>query len=297
MTFKDNAQLDTSHARGSGKGKGIVLAGGGGIGTLLLVGLYLLMGGSPQGAGDILMSNQGTWQDETASGETSFEHCQTGADAMEHADCLLIGAGNFTDKFWTETLPVQFGAEYTRPYQVIFQGSTNSGCGQATSATGPFYCSADTTSYYDTSFFSQLEQLGGSAAPLAQMYIVAHEIGHHVQTIEGTIGQIDYNDPGPESMAVKMELQADCYAGMALSSADDGENAMLEPITPEQVQAAIDTARAVGDDNIQRYSGQGVRPDAWTHGSSEQRQEAFLTGYEKQSMAACDYPGFGHYRG
>ena len=146
------------------------------------------------------------------------------------------------------------------------------------------------------SFFEQLEQLGGTNAPLAQMYIVAHEFAHHIQQLEGTLSLSNYNDPGEDSNAVKIELQADCYAGIWISQADKGDDALLEPITEEQVAGAIDTARAVGDDNIQQRSGGEVRPDLWTHGSSEQRQNAFLTGYNEGTMASCDTLGRGVYR-
>ena len=127
------------------------------------------------------------------------------------------------------------------------------------------------------------------------MYIVAHEFAHHVQQLEGTLSMSNYNDPGADSDAVKVELQADCYAGIWIAHADKGENALLEPITEEQVQGAIDTARAVGDDNIQRRTGGEVRPDLWTHGSSEQRQNALLTGYREGNMAACDTLGVREY--
>src|SRR5699024_881670 len=127
------------------------------------------------------------------------------------------------------------------------------------------------------------------ALPISQMYIVAHEFGHHVQQLEGTLGLSNYNDPGADSNAVKIELQADCYAGIWASHADKGEDALLEPITPEQVATAVDTARAVGDDNIQQRSGGEIRPDTFTHGSSQQRQDAFLTGYNEGSMASCDF--------
>lgn len=298
MTFKDNVQLDTSRAR-SGGGKGMALAGGGGIGGLLLVGLFLLLGGSPSQVDDMLGQYSAPVQNETTGGEgaEAFDHCNETDAADKYDDCRLIGAAMSVDQFWEKTLPEQYGAEYSEPGLVIFQDATTSGCGQASASTGPFYCGADQSAYFDVSFFSQLKQLGGSDSSLAQMYIVAHEFGHHIQTLEGTIGQIDYRNPGKDSMAVKMEMQADCYAGMWIGQADKGEDALLDPITDKQVQAAIDTARAVGDDNIQRRSGGDIQPDLWTHGSSEQRQEAFLTGYREGSMAACDFPEFGHYKG
>lgn len=299
MTFKDNVQIDPSRARSGGGGRGVALAGGGGVGSLLLVGLYLLLGGSPSEVDDMLGQYSAPVENETSEGEGTdqFAHCYEDDAGNKYADCLVIGAAEAVDQFWAQTLPSQYGTDYSTPGLVVFQNATTSGCGQATAATGPFYCGADQSAYFDVSFFDQLEQFGASDDPLAKMYIVAHEFGHHIQYLEGTIGQIDYRDPGKDSMAVKMEMQADCYAGMWVGQADKGEDAWLEPITEQQVQAAIDTARAVGDDNIQQRSGGDVQPDLWTHGSSEQRQEAFLTGYREGSMAACDFPGFGHYKG
>lgn len=289
MTFKDDARINGRRAR-SGGSRGVAVGGGLGIGGVLLVGIFLLLGGDPQQAGQVLNSSQ--WQNHTSSGsgEEAFAHCQTGADANEHTDCRVEFTGASVDSFWQVQLPAQAGIQYEQPGLVIFQNSVQSGCGFASASTGPFYCGADQSAYFDVSFFEQLDRLGGVNAPLAQMYIVAHEFGHHIQYLEGTLGLIDYNNPGEDSMAVLMELQADCYAGMWVGQADKGEDAMLEPITDEQVQAAVDTARAVGDDNIQQRSGGEVQPDLWTHGSSEQRSEAFLTGYREGTMTACNYP-------
>ena len=253
MTFRKDANYTGGRRARTGGGRGGTIAAGGGLGSLLLIGLFLLFGGNPSDLGQITGGGQGE-----ATG--SLEHC-----------------------------------EYTEPLLVVFQNTVQSGCGMASAQTGPFYCPADQGAYFDVSFFEQLEQLGGTNAPLAQMYIVAHEFAHHVQQLEGTLSMSNYNDPGADSDAVKVELQADCYAGIWIAHADKGENALLEPITEEQVQGAIDTARAVGDDNIQRRTGGEVRPDLWTHGSSEQRQNALLTGYREGNMAACDTLGVREY--
>jgi len=228
--------------------------------------------------------------------ESTLEHCNTPEDGNRDADCRVDFTAQSVDQMWATMLPEQAGIEYREPGRVVFENVVASGCGQATSATGPFYCPADQSAYFDVSFFDQLNRIGGTNSPLAQMYIVAHEFGHHVQQLEGTLSLSNYNDPGEDSNAVKIELQADCYAGIWVAHADKGENAMLEPITREQVAGAIDTARAVGDDNIQKRSGGEVRPDLWTHGSSEQRQNAFLTGYNEGTMAACDTLERGVYR-
>lgn len=301
MTFKSGASFDRGRASTGKRGRGAAVAGGGlGVGGLLLVGLFVLLGGNPQQAGELLQGSQNQWQNEITAGEDTgedaFEHCFSGGDAAnQYADCRVIMTAQSVDDFWIDALPAQAGIEYTQSGLVVFEDSVQSGCGYASAATGPFYCGGDQTSYFDVSFFNQLDQLGGTNAPLAQMYIVAHEFGHHIQFLEGTLGHIDYNNPGEDSLAVQMELQADCYAGMWVGQADKGEDAMLEPITPEQVSAAVDTARAVGDDNIQRRSGGEVQPDLWTHGSSEQRSQAFLTGYEQGTMEACNYPGLKTY--
>lgn len=309
MTFKKDANFGGKRAstgRGGRGGRGGAIAAGGGIGSLLLVGLFLLMGGSPSQIDDLFGAQEqsqpaidgGSEVREKYAGEDGGElsHCQTFEDGNVYADCRVEFTGWSVDDVWAEILPQQAGIDYIEPGRAIFQDTAQSGCGMASAATGPFYCPVDQAAYFDVSFFEQLEQFGGSDGPFAQMYIVAHEFGHHIQQLEGTLGLSNYNEPGADSNAVKIELQADCYAGIWASRADKGENALLEPITPEQVANAVDTARAVGDDNIQQRSGGEVRPDAFTHGSSHQRQEAFLTGYNEGTMAACDTLGRGVYR-
>ncbi|HHU45427.1 MAG TPA: metalloprotease [Actinomycetales bacterium] len=267
------------------------MAIGGGIGGLLLVGLFMLLGGDPS---QLQQPQQQPGGQQGAQG--GFEHCQTGEDANEHVDCRIEFTGISVDRVWAEQLPAQAGIAYQPPGIEIFDGSTQSGCGYASASTGPFYCPADEDSYYDVTFFDQLERMGGGDGPLAQQYVVAHEFAHHIQKLEGTLGLSDYNDPGPDSNAVKIELQADCYAGIWAHYADKGPDAILEPLTDEQVADALQTARAIGDDTIQQHSGGDVRPDLWTHGSAEQRADAFLTGYRTGQMSQCDTLDRGVYR-
>lgn len=299
MTFRGGVRKTGNRARtGGGGGRGGRIAAGGGLGTLVLVGLFLLLGGSPAQLGGLLGGQDQQQLPSGQGGEPGYlEHCQTAEDANTHADCRVEFTAVSVDQVWRDLLPAQAGIEYTEPGVVIFEEATNSGCGFASAATGPFYCPADQSTYFDVSFFHQLEQLGGANAPLAQMYIVAHEVGHHIQHLEGTLGRSDYNDPGADSDAVRIEVQADCYAGIWAHHADEGPEGMLETITPAQVADALATAGAVGDDNIQRRSGGEVSPETWTHGSSEQRQQAFLSGYDSGSMAACDTLERGVYRG
>ncbi len=288
MTFSEGFRKSADRAStGGGVGRGGIAVGGG-LGGILLVGVYLLLGGDPAA----LTQNDGTGAQGGGQAQNQgLEHCRTGADANEHVDCRIEFTGISLDRVWGEQLPAQAGIEYTAPGIVIFDGSTRSACGTASAGTGPFYCPADETSYYDVSFFNQLQRLGGGSGPLSQEYVVAHEFGHHIQKLEGTLHLSDYNNPGADSDAVRIELQADCYAGIWAHHADDGPDAILEPLTDEQVRDAMATARAIGDDAIQSHSGGGVNPDQWTHGSSEQREKAFLTGYRTGDMRACDTLG------
>ncbi|MGX1737708.1 KPN_02809 family neutral zinc metallopeptidase [Corynebacterium flavescens] len=300
MTFRSGAEFDNTRARSGGGGRrGGTIAAGGGIGTVVLIGIFLLLGGSPSDIGQFLGSDQGQEQSqgEITGGDSSdeFAHCRTAEDGNKYDDCRVMYAAQSIDQVWETLLPREASLQYTKPGLVIFHDSTQSGCGIASGATGPFYCPTDQTAYFDTAFFSQLHQFGAEDAPLAQMYIVAHEFGHHIQQLEGTLGLSNYNEPGEDSNAVKIELQADCYAGIWAHHADDGADALLDPITDQQARSAIDAARAVGDDNIQERSGGQVRPDQWTHGSSEQRAQAFLSGYQSGKMASCDFLGRGVY--
>lgn len=289
MTFRSDASYDSNRARsGGGRGRGTAIGVGGGLGGLVLVGLFLLLGGNPAQLGNLLGTGQGQQEQLPPGDSDTLAHCQTIEDANTYTDCRIEATATSLDQVWVDVLPAQAGLEYSVPGIEIFQGQTTTGCGAASAATGPFYCPADESAYLDVSFFDQMEQFGAENAPLAQMYIVAHEFGHHIQNLEGTLGLSNYNDPGPTSAAVALELQADCYGGVWAHYADEGEDAMLEPITQDQLASAIETARAVGDDNIQQRSGGEVNPDQWTHGSSQQRQDAFMAGYETGQMGSCD---------
>lgn len=296
MTFRDD--VTSSGPRAQKRGRGTPVAIGGGIGTLVLVALYVLMGGNPEQLNEML--GQQTQQEQPAlpgqEGKTGLEHCKTGADGNTHVDCRIDFTAQSLDAVWQKELPAQANLDYTLPQVVMFDGATNSGCGRASAATGPFYCPRDETVYFDLSFFDQLGQLGAKNTPFAQQYIVAHEFGHHLQKLEGTLSLSNYNEPGADSNAVKIELQADCYAGVWAHHADEGENAWLKQLSQEEIQSAIVAAQAVGDDNIQQRSGGEVRPDTWTHGSSEQRAESFKAGYQTGKMSSCDTLQRGVYR-
>lgn len=294
MTFRKDVNLDPGRVSTSSGGRGGVIAAGGGLGSLVLVGLFLLLGGNPAELGGLLGGGHDQ-VDSADGGDYSLDHCVTGEDANKYDDCRMVGIAASVDEVWSKVLPEQANIDYVQPGVHLFRDSVSTGCGSATSATGPFYCPKDRTAYLDVSFFEQLAQLGGSNGPLAQEYIVAHEIGHHIQNLEGTLGLSNYEDPGADSNAVKIELQADCYGGIWAHYANNSSS--FESFTDEQLRDALDTAGAVGDDNIQRRSGGRVNPESFTHGTSKQREQAFKAGFESGKMSQCDTLGRGGYRG
>lgn len=304
MTFKGNygqgagRSVQTSSGAGGGglaRGAGIalpILLSGGGLGTVVVVLLVLWLFGAFGGGGGQEPNQQpGHYQSQ---GSYNLDHCDQNNAQNEFADCRAAATFESVHDVWSHVLPEQAGLDYREPKMHLFQNSVTTGCGFAESSTGPFYCPRDETAYLDVSFFDELDSLGGSSGPLAQEYATAHEMGHHIQNIEGTLELSDYKNPGEDSAAVAIELQADCYAGIWANYAQQQD--ILEPVTDEQLNEAIQTAQAIGDDNIQRRSGGEVDPDAWTHGSSEQRANAFMSGYKTGKMSSCDTLNRGVYK-
>lgn len=295
MSFNPQRRLDPSQVqdrRGrstGGTGRNVVM-GGGGIGLLvLLVAMFLgvdpsaLLGATSPDPG----YSDGYYQD---AGELAAE-CQTGADANEREDCQLVGFVNSIQAFWADEFN-NFNMNYSPAQTVLFSGSTEGACGFASSASGPFYCPRDQMVYVDLSFFDTiLTRLGARGGPLAKAYVIAHEYGHHVQNLFGvlnTSGRIQ--DTGPDSDIVFTELQADCLAGIWMHHAT--ETGYITNITREEIIQALDAAVSVGDDRIQQQTQGYVVPDAWTHGSSEQRLAALQDGLQSGDVDTCNTPGW-----
>lgn len=258
------------------RGASVLGLGGGLIATVVALGLgYFGISADPALIEQLIAaSGIGTSEQQPAE----FQ----GADSYETFASNVIGS---TDKYWKAELAGQI--DYPSPKLILFRDATRSGCGVATSDVGPHYCPADSSIYLDETFFDVLaEQLGGSNGDVAQAYVMAHEVGHHVQNVTGIMERVQsdpsYQATGENSLSVRLELQADCYAGAWANSIRDA--GVFE--SEAEIQEAIDAASAVGDDRIQSTTG-SVNPETWTHGSSEQRVEAFNRGWNSGDSSVC----------
>lgn len=312
MRFNPKARLDTSRVGDGGGGGGgggpmrIPIPGGtragGGIGGIIIIILFVVLtqclGGLGGGGGTGTGSGSGSGTDTTSQGGTDtsrmddserYANCKTGADANKDEDCARVAVENSLYNFWS----TQFSSGFEPATLLTFSGAVNTGCGQATSQVGPFYCPSDQKIYLDTTFFQDVleGQLGGQGGDFVEPYVIGHEYGHHIQNLMGTMGKVR-TQQGPESDAVRLELQADCYAGLwtkaATGTTDTDGVAIFSELDDADIQEALDSAKAVGDDRIQQKSGQGVDPEGWTHGSSEQRMRWFMTGYQDGTVESCD---------
>jgi uncharacterized protein len=288
MRFRRGARLDPSQVsdrRGMGGGRGLAV-GGGGLGLVVLI-IALLLGVDPTGGGGTSDPFSGL-DDRSVSGQPAgqvIEECQTGEDANQRDDCRIVGVVNSLQSFWSATFE-RSNRQYQPAQTVFFTDSTQTGCGFASSQVGPFYCPRDQKVYIDLDFFEELRtRFGASGGPFAQGYVIAHEYGHHVQNLLGTLDRVG-RETGPESAAVRTELQADCYAGVWAANAV--ATGFLEELTQADINDGLDAAAAVGDDRIQEATQGQVNPERWTHGSSEQRRRWFSRGYENGKPAACD---------
>lgn len=292
MTFQQGGQFEGGRVqtrRGGGRGRGIAV--GGGIGGLVLVVLVTLLGGDPTS----LLSGG-----SSGGGGTEEQGVIAACDAAQanaERECRLNATVQALDDYWVTALPaagVAATADQVQPDVVSFEQATTTGCGAASASTGPFYCPPDRTIYLDLGFYDLLSsQYGASGGRLAEMYVVAHEYGHHIQQLTGTFDRADRSGTGDDSDSVRVELQADCYAGLwaghAATTVDPQTGVpFLQPVSSGELADALSAAAAVGDDHIQQQAGAQVNPDSWTHGSSEQRQRWFTTGYEDGTLAACD---------
>lgn len=286
---------DIEDRRGdSGGGGGGFGIGGGGIGIvgfLILLVISVVTGHNFLGAffGGGTPTQQIQQQQEPQTPEES---------AAEDRDANLI---SFTlddvQDTWTQIFQQKGWPPYRHAKLVLFRGATytdNNACGTAQAATGPFYCPGDGKVYIDLNFWDDLKRFGGSTADFAQAYVLAHELGHHVQDLVGTerkVRRLQQQDPSQENhLSVDLELQADCYAGVWAHAASQPGHAGKENgiVQPGDVDAALSAAAAVGDDHLQKMAGRAVSPENWTHGSSQQRETWFKRGLDSGDPSACN---------
>lgn len=273
-------------ARAGGMGN-IPIGGitGGGIGTTIIVIIIFVIvqfagGGASGGGGPVETTDR-------------YEQCQTGADANESVDCARRAVAVSLENYWAQELPQQTGIQF-RPTEIFtFSGATTTGCGAASADVGPFYCPTDERIYLDTTFFDDVleGQLGGQGGDFVEPYVIGHEYGHHIQNLMGTMGKVR-TQQGPTSDSVRLELQADCYAGMwtrgATGTTDSKGIKIFAAIDQGDIDEALDAAKTVGDDRIQQAGGGDVNKEQWTHGSSAERMRWFTTGYNATSIEDCD---------
>ena len=270
MKWTNDRSDNVEDRRGKGGGRGMMI--GGGLGTVVIALIVMFLGGDPSA----VLNNSGVMQ-----GQTQTEQRQLTEEELKTYEFVRMVTAE-TEETWTEIFQ-EHGLEYRKPKVVMFEQVTQSGCGTAQAAMGPFYCPADETIYMDMSFFNELQsKYGAKVTEFSVAYVMAHEVGHHVQNLLGTLQKSDkmrrsgrFSEAEINKNSVAVELQADFYAGVWARRSNNRENFL----DSKDIDAAISAAEAVGDDNIQKRSQGYVNQEAFTHGSSAQRKEWFMKGY------------------
>ena len=303
MKYNDGASLDTSQVEDTRGGGGMLggLGGksiaGGGVGIVGVV-IYLLItllggGGGSSQVSDVILGQLGQGGGPATADNAEIQReCRTGADANKRLECAVVADINSIQAYWARELP-RLGTRYVPVDTVWFSGQVSTGCGAAGSGAGPFYCPADKRVYIDLTFYNDIQQEFDAAdTPFVNAYVLAHEYGHHVQDLLGIEAKVRTRQ-GATSDSVRLELQADCFAGVwakhATEPGPNGETALISDITQNDFDSALKVAGRIGDDWIQKNLGGGqINQDAFTHGTSAQRQKWLSTGYQTGDPNRCD---------
>jgi predicted metalloprotease len=271
----------TTGGLGSG-GMGIPLPVGGGIGGIIVFIIFLVLSGALNGLGGSGSSGG------TVPGGGAFQSLNPKDDQAQFVNAVTVDVQTFWEKRFQES-----GKTYPQTVTVLFSGSTQSGCGIASSQTGPFYCPGDQKVYLDTAFFDELQSRFGAPGEFAQAYVIAHEFGHHVEDALGVMDQVaseQQSDPSKANdLSIRLELEADCLAGVWANSVwAQPDEANVESITDADIRDGLNAAAAVGDDRIQEQATGTIDKESWTHGSSDQRTHWFQTGFQQGTIQSCD---------
>ncbi|MEO6712669.1 MAG: neutral zinc metallopeptidase [Mycobacteriales bacterium] len=264
-----------------GMRSGAAVGGGLGVVGLIVAVLFNLLGGGDGGGAGFDINSQ---LNQIPGAQQGSPLPKTAAQEAETKEITLIV--NHVQQSWKDQF-TKAGKQYPVAKLVLFEDVVSTGCGQASSAVGPFYCPQDQQVYLDLGFFKDLQSKFGAPGDFAQAYVIAHEIGHHVQTVLGVEAEVrkkqQANRDQANEFSVRMELQADCFAGVWGHSAFAGEQ-----LDPGDLEEALQAAEAIGDDRLQQQAGGRVNPESWTHGSSEQRNTWFRKGFDSGDPTACD---------
>ncbi|HZC73972.1 MAG TPA: neutral zinc metallopeptidase [Jatrophihabitans sp.] len=297
MKYRKSARLDTSQVRDTRRvgGRGAAI-GGGGVGIVGVL-IYLVVSavggsGAGQAAATILGELGQSGQPATADNSQVAAECKTGADANTKLECAVVADIDSIQAYWSRELP-KLGRPYVAVPTVWFSGQVSTGCDAADSGAGPFYCPADKRVYIDLSFYDDIKsEFRARGGLFVDAYVLAHEYGHHVQDLLGIESKVRTRQ-GATSDSVRLELQADCFAGVwakhATEPGPNGEPALVESISRQDFANALQVAGRIGDDWIQKNLGNGqVNQHTFTHGSGAQREKWLTTGYRTGDPRACD---------
>jgi len=293
--LRSSDNVEDRRGEGGGGGGGMGFPGGGagglGIGAIVVVLIISYLTGInpaiPMGGAESITRGGGGQRQEQADPQTQAKRRQAPTDESGRFASKILGN---TEDVWNTILPQQTGKQYTPTTLVLYTGGTRSGCGSAQAAMGPFYCPLDKKVYLDTGFFKEMSTKFGVKGDFAYAYVIAHEVGHHVQDVLGILGKVQSRQQNASSkteanqLSVRVELMADCLAGVWAKNSNDRWNAMDQ----SDIDEALKAASAIGDDKLQEKSQGYAVPDSFTHGSSEQRKRWFMTGYKSGQTKSCD---------